>query len=203
MSSAGTGPPSASAMPRWNAAVMQSNNTSRERRYSESTSSALALTANLFSDRQSVPRTAAVDGIAAGELASRNVPDTANGKPRPSSLVNSSDATSTACDRADSVVARKISTGSALSSIGRHGNNDDLQTADDSSTTTDCPSASSSSKNQTQSSDCLETLTNSYRSMLVALGEDPEREGLVKTPERAALAMMYFTKGYKESVAGQ
>jgi len=37
--------------------------------------------------------------------------------------------------------------------------------------------------------------------MLVAVGEDPEREGLVKTPERAARAMMYFTKGYKESVA--
>ena len=63
-------------------------------------------------------------------------------------------------------------------------------------------SSSSSSMKQTQSTDCQDTLTKAYRSMLVAVGEDPEREGLVKTPERAALAMMYFTKGYKESVAG-
>ncbi len=31
------------------------------------------------------------------------------------------------------------------------------------------------------------------------MGEDPEREGLVKTPERVARAMEFFTKGYGES----
>lgn len=51
------------------------------------------------------------------------------------------------------------------------------------------------------SSSCVDVLTDSYRSMLIAVGEDPEREGLLKTPKRAAIAMMHFTKGYEESVA--
>jgi GTP cyclohydrolase I len=36
------------------------------------------------------------------------------------------------------------------------------------------------------------------RAILSALGEDPEREGLVKTPERVMRAFRYFTKGYNE-----
>jgi GTP cyclohydrolase IA len=34
--------------------------------------------------------------------------------------------------------------------------------------------------------------------ILAALGEDPAREGLVKTPERVARALRFFTKGYQE-----
>jgi GTP cyclohydrolase I len=34
------------------------------------------------------------------------------------------------------------------------------------------------------------------------LGEDPEREGLQKTPMRAAQALAYFTKGYETSLSG-
>ncbi len=34
--------------------------------------------------------------------------------------------------------------------------------------------------------------------MLIALGEDPDREGLLKTPERVERAMRYLTKGYAE-----
>jgi len=45
-------------------------------------------------------------------------------------------------------------------------------------------------------------LTDTYRSVLTAIGEDPNREGLLKTPERAAKAMIYITKGYSENVAG-
>ena len=36
------------------------------------------------------------------------------------------------------------------------------------------------------------------REMLVRLGEDPQREGLVRTPERMHRAMEYLTRGYKE-----
>jgi GTP cyclohydrolase I len=41
-----------------------------------------------------------------------------------------------------------------------------------------------------------EGLIGSYRQVLKLLGEDPEREGLVKTPERLAKAMQYLTHGY-------
>lgn len=37
------------------------------------------------------------------------------------------------------------------------------------------------------------------KEILKLLGEDPEREGLVKTPERVAKAMQYLTKGYEEN----
>jgi GTP cyclohydrolase I len=36
------------------------------------------------------------------------------------------------------------------------------------------------------------------RAILSALGEDPERDGLVKTPERVMRAFRFFTKGYEE-----
>ena len=39
-------------------------------------------------------------------------------------------------------------------------------------------------------------LMKSYRDTLRLIGEDPEREGLLKTPERIAKAMQYCTQGY-------
>ncbi|MDF2384812.1 GTP cyclohydrolase I FolE [Nostoc ellipsosporum NOK] len=39
-------------------------------------------------------------------------------------------------------------------------------------------------------------LMTSYREVLDALGENPDREGLVKTPERLAKAMQFLTQGY-------
>jgi len=39
-------------------------------------------------------------------------------------------------------------------------------------------------------------LVKSYGEVLGLLGEDPEREGLKKTPERLAKAMQYLTQGY-------
>ena len=40
-------------------------------------------------------------------------------------------------------------------------------------------------------------LMKSYRSALLQLGEDPDREGLQKTPERLAKAMQFLTQGYQ------
>ena len=40
------------------------------------------------------------------------------------------------------------------------------------------------------------SLAGKYRDSLQLLGEDPEREGLLKTPERMAKAMQYLTQGY-------
>ena len=37
-----------------------------------------------------------------------------------------------------------------------------------------------------------------YTELITRLGEDPGRDGLIKTPERTAQAMSYLTKGYQE-----
>ncbi len=43
-----------------------------------------------------------------------------------------------------------------------------------------------------------EKLTDLYRQILESLGEDHQREGLLKTPERAAKAMQFATQGYHQ-----
>jgi len=43
-----------------------------------------------------------------------------------------------------------------------------------------------------------EELMFNYRNIITLLGEDGEREGLLKTPERMAKAMQYMTQGYQQ-----
>jgi GTP cyclohydrolase IA len=43
-------------------------------------------------------------------------------------------------------------------------------------------------------------LEDNYREILRAIGEDPDREGLLRTPARAAEALQYLTGGYREDV---
>ena len=40
-------------------------------------------------------------------------------------------------------------------------------------------------------------LSNQFHHLLKQIGENPEREGLLKTPERAAKAMQFLTHGYE------
>lgn len=42
----------------------------------------------------------------------------------------------------------------------------------------------------------IETISSNYKLIIENLGEDTSREGILKTPERAAKAMQYLTHGY-------
>ena len=45
------------------------------------------------------------------------------------------------------------------------------------------------------------TTEDLYTELIARLGEDPERDGLLKTPARTAQAMTFLTKGYREDAA--
>lgn len=49
----------------------------------------------------------------------------------------------------------------------------------------------------------LPALQAAYTSILRELGEDVDRQGLLRTPLRAAKAMQFLTKGYHETVEGE
>jgi GTP cyclohydrolase I len=42
----------------------------------------------------------------------------------------------------------------------------------------------------------INNISNHYHDILKQVGENPEREGLLKTPERVAKALLYLTHGY-------
>ncbi|MBE9007480.1 GTP cyclohydrolase I FolE [Fortiea sp. LEGE XX443] len=46
----------------------------------------------------------------------------------------------------------------------------------------------------------MEQMMDAVRNIIVGVGEDPEREGLLKTPKRVAEAMRYLTSGYNQSL---
>ncbi len=47
------------------------------------------------------------------------------------------------------------------------------------------------------SEESLNKMADSYRDLLLSIGENPEREGLVKTPLRAAKSLDFLTHGYR------
>lgn len=49
----------------------------------------------------------------------------------------------------------------------------------------------------------LNDLKTAYTNLLEAAGEDINREGLLKTPERAAKAFQFFTTGYHQDLKGK
>lgn len=44
-------------------------------------------------------------------------------------------------------------------------------------------------------------LSSAVRTILECIGEDPDREGLLATPDRYAKALLFFTKGYEENLS--
>uniref|UniRef100_A0A3Q1FPJ8 GTP cyclohydrolase 1 n=1 Tax=Acanthochromis polyacanthus TaxID=80966 RepID=A0A3Q1FPJ8_9TELE len=49
----------------------------------------------------------------------------------------------------------------------------------------------------------LPALEAAYTNILLHLGEDTHREGLLRTPLRAAKAIQFLTKGYHETIDGE
>jgi len=44
--------------------------------------------------------------------------------------------------------------------------------------------------------DTIKSLSENYKNIISAIGEDVEREGLIKTPERVAKSILFLTQGY-------
>ena len=45
----------------------------------------------------------------------------------------------------------------------------------------------------------LDAIARAYRELLEAIGENPRRQGLARTPERAAHALEFLTQGYRQN----
>jgi GTP cyclohydrolase I len=61
--------------------------------------------------------------------------------------------------------------------------------------TEDCLPAEARIDNQSR-----EALQDAYRNLLEAIGEDPDRQGLLRTPIRAARALEFLTQGYRQNL---
>lgn len=59
------------------------------------------------------------------------------------------------------------------------------------------------SRKEAEDKSRLPALEAAYTCILRELGEDMDRQGLTRTPLRAAKAMQFLTKGYHETVEGE
>ena len=55
-------------------------------------------------------------------------------------------------------------------------------------------------ENEFRKEDNVDLMRYHFGEILRLVGENPEREGLMDTPKRAAKALMFFTKGYDDSI---
>ncbi len=53
-------------------------------------------------------------------------------------------------------------------------------------------------KKETYDTKSTDSIKRHYRSIIKTVGENPKREGLLKTPERAAKAIQFLTQGYDQ-----
>lgn len=51
-----------------------------------------------------------------------------------------------------------------------------------------------------QAAERLERMRGAVRTLLECVGEDPDRQGLLATPDRYAKALLFLTKGYQENI---
>ena len=61
-------------------------------------------------------------------------------------------------------------------------------------------------KNETdkkKAEETLEKMSGAFSALIESVGEQPEREGLKRTPLRAAKALCFFTKGYEDNLASK
>uniref|UniRef100_A0A672RCP9 GTP cyclohydrolase 1 n=1 Tax=Sinocyclocheilus grahami TaxID=75366 RepID=A0A672RCP9_SINGR len=58
------------------------------------------------------------------------------------------------------------------------------------------------SRKEAEDESRLPALEAAYTTILRGLGENTDRQGLLKTPLRAAKAMQFLTKGYHETIYG-
>lgn len=54
-------------------------------------------------------------------------------------------------------------------------------------------------KQESFNEETIQQLSEHYQAIIKLLGEDPTREGLVKTPERIAKAMLFLNQGYTQN----
>lgn len=54
---------------------------------------------------------------------------------------------------------------------------------------------------KSQAEHVVDTISDAFKTIIENLGDPrPDRDGLIKTPQRAARALCYFTKGYEETI---
>jgi len=75
--------------------------------------------------------------------------------------------------------------------IHRHGRKRSLSIA--------TPDESVAKKQREDDPETLDKMTKACRTILECIGEDPDREGLVKTPSRWAKALLFMTNGYYQT----
>lgn len=96
---------------------------------------------------------------------------------------------------------RKLTTTSVVSvNSNDHHNADDNELKE---TVSEKETKRTADSNTSTDEEIKEVLRENYKGILKGLGEDISRQGLLRTPERAAKAMMFFTKGYRENIKGR